>query len=106
MQGMRRYASGERSGHNCFFFNSFVKSEYVTFTMARAACAICNQKSIGFLVHVRENRAAARRFYRHCLEKSRENIKNHCATQELTNCCFSIRNTMRNATRDQRGAVK
>ena len=103
---MRRYASGERSGH-ISFFRQFreIKIRYAYNGQSNMR-NLCDQKSIGFLVYVRKNRAAARRFYRHCLEKSRENIKNHCATQEFTNCCFSIRNTMRNATHDQRGAVQ
>ena len=59
-------------------------SEYITFTDVTATCAICViKKSIGFLLYVRKNRAAVRRFYRHCLEHSRENIKKHIAHQSI-----------------------
>ena len=50
-------------------------SEYVTFTNVTATCAICDQKSIGFVVDVDKNLAAARRFDGDCLENSSENKK-------------------------------
>ena len=76
---MRRYASGERSEHITFFLQfREIRIRYV-YNGESSMRNLCDQESIGCLVHVRENRAAARTFYRHCLEKSRENIKNHCA---------------------------
>ena len=103
---MRRYASGERSGHIsiCRQFRE-IRIRYV-YNAQSSMRNLCDQKSVGFLVYVRKNRAAARSVYRHCLEKSRENIKIHCASLDVTDCCFSIINTMRNARREQCGAVK
>ena len=73
-----------------FFVNS-VKSEYVTFTMVRAACAICViKKALDFLVYERKNRAAARRCYRHCLEKSSENINKNAHHQILRIVAFPL----------------
>ena len=101
---MRRYASGERPGHISFVLQfREIRIRYV-YNGQIDMRNLFDEESIGFLVHVRKNRAAARRCYRHCLEKSRENIKNNCATLDFTNCCLSIRNTMRNATREQRCA--
>ena len=87
---MRRYASGERFGR-ISMFRQFrdIGIRYVYNGQSNMR-NLCDQKSVGFLVYARKNSAVARRCYRHCLEKSRENIKHRCATLEFTNCYFPL----------------
>ena len=70
---MCKYASGERSVH-ISIFRQFreIRIRYA-YSGQSGMRDLCTQKSMCFIVHLRENHAAARRFYSHYLENSRVN---------------------------------
>ena len=101
-----KYASGERSEHISMFKQSRdIRRRYV-YNGQSGMRDLRNQKSMCSIVHSRENHAAARRFDRHYLENSSENQNNYARHWILRFVVFSTRDTIRIATREQRGAFQ